>query len=401
MRELLGLSEGTVNPTLEEFLDRVHPDDRNLVIQAHKEKFYELTFRIQHVDGRSHVLHGLSFKTGDANSTDACVVYDITEEKHFLGEIQWALDRYLGLVEDMPVLACRFLPDGTLIYVNTAYADAYGVPRDAMIGNNWIDFLGDEDRDFVKAKITNLSPEVPSGTYEHWIKTPTGTSRSLSWTYRGFFDEGGNLTEIQLIGLDLTEQREVERQVFHMSKLRSLGELAAATAHELFQPLSTILLIAENLTVAVARERNDELIIKKLRTIISQSERLKFIVEKMKSLARPVSDVERTFLVREKVRENVEFLDYIFELDGVSVSVGDNGSDVRIFGNPDLFDQILINLLMNAREAVVDAAGKRPDLVPAVRLEVETDEMNGWGVIRVSDNGGGVDEALLPKLFEP
>jgi len=403
MREVFGLDERAPNPTFREFLEFVHPEDRDLVVQALTEDVFEFAFRVRRPDGENRVLHSLSFgrllsKKGERQV--AGVVYDMTDENH-IEDRHAAIERYRTLIDNLPALVCRYLPDGTLVHVNAAYAALFGLEPDRMVGMNWLDHLTEGDRGFVKRRIADFDRRAPSGTYVHWIDTPKDGRRWISWTDHGVFDDDGKLTEIQSIGLDLTEHRKIERHIFHLSKLRSLGTLAATTAHELHQPLAAISLAAENLLAAVAQEGENDAIARKLKGIISQAERLKGIVKKIKSLGKPVSETERIIDLNATVGECIDFLRYVFDHQGVALSVRHADSGPRIFGSPDLVGQVVINVLTNAREAVLTSKNTHAGMKPSVSLAIEEDRTNRQAIIRISDNGGGVEKSLIPKLFEP
>jgi PAS domain S-box-containing protein len=120
---------------------------------------------------------------------------------------------YRSLVEDMPALVCRFTPDGTLTFVNTAYCAYFNKSRADLIGINFFQFIPPKDRIIVKKHYEMLSPELPVTSYEHQVTTPSGAIRWQQWTDRAFFDDDGNVVEFQSIGYDITERKQVERRL--------------------------------------------------------------------------------------------------------------------------------------------------------------------------------------------
>lgn len=135
---------------------------------------------------------------------------DITERRRAEEALRISEERYRSLVEDMPALVCRFLPDGTLTFVNKSYCDYFGCKREYLIGQNFFQFMPSEERESVSAHFTSLTKERPMVTYEHQVIAPDGTPRWQQWTDRALFDGNGHLKEYQSLGLDMTERRQAE-----------------------------------------------------------------------------------------------------------------------------------------------------------------------------------------------
>ncbi len=125
---------------------------------------------------------------------------------------------YQGIVEDQTELICRWKPDGTLTFVNGAYARYFGGTPDDYIGFNFLPLLPEEDRSLIHEAIARLTPENDTYTYMHRVRLPDGTERWTEWTDRGLFDEAGNLVELQSIGRDITEQRHAQEELTRLAR---------------------------------------------------------------------------------------------------------------------------------------------------------------------------------------
>jgi len=113
---------------------------------------------------------------------------------------------YEEIVENLPVLICRFLPgDGKITLVNKAYCDYFGKSRDELIGKSFLELIPQEDHEQVKRHYKSLSKDNPIITYEHPVFTPGG-KRWQRWTDQALIDEKGNIVEYQSIGEDVTEK---------------------------------------------------------------------------------------------------------------------------------------------------------------------------------------------------
>jgi|GEM_PF-3376172 len=112
---------------------------------------------------------------------------------------------------DRADLICRFLPDTTLIFVNRGYADYFGQPIDALVGQPFISLVPEADRAGVHAHIASLTPTVPTLTYEHPVSVD-GEQRWQQWTDHGLFDASGTLIELESVGRDITRLKRSEQQ---------------------------------------------------------------------------------------------------------------------------------------------------------------------------------------------
>jgi PAS domain S-box-containing protein len=109
-------------------------------------------------------------------------------------------------------LVCRFRPDGTILFVNRAYAETLGrAPEELDHANLW-EFITPEDRAGVEADLAGLTPDNPVVMIENRLETAEGTRWTL-WRNRGLaWDAAGNLLEAQSTGFDVTERKRLEDQ---------------------------------------------------------------------------------------------------------------------------------------------------------------------------------------------
>jgi len=197
---------------------------------------------------------------------------------------------------------------------------------------------------------------------------------------------------------DISAERELEMQASAAAKFATLGEMAATLAHELNQPIAIMSLAAENAAEALeAGEdgRADALL--RLRKIMTQADRAKAIVTQLRAFSR-VDLAE------------VEPVDLGACVDGLLIMAGQALRDAEvevelrlpdllppIVGQPILVEQVLLNLALNARDAMAD----RPPGQRRLRLEGEAVPGAEEVILRVADSGPGIPPDLAEKLFEP
>ena len=158
---------------------------------------------------------------------------EMKERHRAQGALKESEEYYRVLVEDMPALICRFLPDGTLSFVNSSYCQYFDKTREELVGANFFQFIPEPERSKVKTHFESLIPENPAVSYEHQVILPTGEVRWQRWTDRALFDETGNLYQFQSVGMDITESKKAEHSLKESEeRFRELAELMPETVFE-------------------------------------------------------------------------------------------------------------------------------------------------------------------------
>jgi PAS domain S-box-containing protein len=135
---------------------------------------------------------------------------DITERKQTDEALRESEEKYQSVVEDSPGAIDRFLPDGTITFVNQEYCKFFGKTYDELIGTKIQSLIPEEDREFVMSNIALLTEESPLRTFEHKVIRHDGEACWMRWTNRALFDKNGKITSYQSFGEDITERVQAE-----------------------------------------------------------------------------------------------------------------------------------------------------------------------------------------------
>jgi PAS domain S-box-containing protein len=154
--------------------------------------------------------------------------------------------KYRSIVEDQVELICRFLPDGTVTYVNEVSCRYFGKRPEEIMGHSFMPFIPEEDQEFVREQISSLDKDNSVITIEHRVIAHNGEIRWQQWTNRALFDEQGRITEYQSVGHDITDRKETEE------KLKSSYEQLRSLAARLTE-------VEEAEKQALARELHDQI----------------------------------------------------------------------------------------------------------------------------------------------
>jgi two-component system C4-dicarboxylate transport sensor histidine kinase DctB len=197
----------------------------------------------------------------------------------------------------------------------------------------------------------------------------------------------------KLVELQKTEHmlRSTQNELVQAGKLAMLGQMAAGVTHELSQPLATIRAFADNGQIYLSRNELDRAN-KNFDYIRRATERMATIVSGLKEFARKTPDTVETMDLGAAVRTVASLMRSDFEERKVDLSLQVPGK-VLITGNPTRVDQILINLMRNALDAVETSSNKW------VAISVGANE--SVAVVHVLDSGPGLTEEVLEHMFEP
>ncbi len=134
---------------------------------------------------------------------------DVTERRRAEEALRRSEERYRAIVEQQTELISRYTPDGTLTFVNDAYARYFGEKPLELLGNKFWHHVPAEDQPALMKHIASLGPDRPLATIEHPVLTPDGV-RWQQWRDRAVLGSDGELVEILAVGRDITDRKEAE-----------------------------------------------------------------------------------------------------------------------------------------------------------------------------------------------
>jgi signal transduction histidine kinase len=193
------------------------------------------------------------------------------------------------------------------------------------------------------------------------------------------------------------------KKVAQVSRLATLGEMSVGVAHELNQPLNTIRMAAENVLLTRHSKSDDpDFIDGKLKLISDQAAGMGDLIQRMCVVGRAGGD--RVLIdARESVRDAVSLLASQCEDDGIDLGVRLPEVEAPVMGQRNELAQIVINLIGNARDAILEARRAKPDdgsRRPG-RIDVRVEMSPAEVVIKVADDGGGIPAEVMGRIFDP
>lgn len=275
-------------------------------------------------------------------------------------------------------------PDGRVVLSNGTASALFGLEKTAMPGM-LLDGLGGVDWAGIMAELADKGT-VP----EREVSLVTGPAKRVPVNLgasRIVTSDGEFLGYLFLLR-DLGEIRRLQEQVRRNERLTALGNLAAGVAHEIRNPLSSIKGFATYLAGKVQGQDQDA-----ARAMIQETDRLNRVVSELLEFARPGEMKLRDEDLAQVVERALRLVRADVKAKGVAVSFEQEGGLPRVPLDPERFTQALLNLFLNA----VQAMGQGGTLRILAAAEPET----GSVVLSITDTGHGMAAELVPDIFNP
>ncbi len=410
-------------------LDRVHEEDRPLlrdtirrVLRARDaaDSVHQVRFRILHAGGavRHAEARFRKLERNDGQAIVSGVVRDIDEHVRLAHRLEQERARLRSIVESSGALVVLTDRKLDILMANHEFAAFAGIGEERAVGRSLPDFFG-----------TSVEPAV----LEHWlgrtwredelqaarttlaVADAGGVERSVELTARPILDAAGEVRQIVFVGVDDTVRRQTERALFDAERLKSVGTIAATVIHEVNQPLQVITMVAEGALEdledsARAGEPIDVgPVAGRFERILRQVERMTRITGELRAYSRATTgEKPAPFEARAALLGAVDLTREVVRNAGIELALDCDRDLPWVLGHVGRFEQVMINLINNARDALLEAdgrdAGGRGADDRGRRIDVTARTvLTATGTaarITVEDNGAGIPATLLPRIFE-
>jgi len=343
------------------------------------------------------------------------LLHDITLRREAMAALRRERDRANMYLEIAQVILLALSTDRRIQLINRKGCDTLERREMDLLGRDWLEVaVPDEQRPAVLAELRELeaepNAEAPTAEryFEHEVLAADGTRRLIGWRCIAMRNAEGRLIGYFASGEDITDSRRAaeealiaQQRITQVSRLATMGEMAAGIAHELNQPLAAIanyanaaMRLAAMQGIATIDPEGDVTLA--LEQISQQAQRAGEIIRRLRALVQN----------RETRHESVNVNDLINEV--IGFTQGDARlHEVRIVRDLDpalpiaLLDriqiqQVVLNLLRNSIEALAE----RPATEREIRVSTWHDG-NETLRIEVSDSGPGVPSELIDRIFDP
>ncbi|SOE01688.1 PAS domain S-box-containing protein [Caenispirillum bisanense] len=398
-------------------VDLVHDEARDIVRERIVESRDDgavtlLEVRLTRLDGRDFYAEVVIGPMGyGGRAATHLMIRDVTDSRDARERLRESEERYRALIESSPDMVLAH-DRGRVLFANRRAAELFGESEPAaVIGRSLFDVVVPEQRRLAEGRVVSFYADPrPLERVEMRLALPDGRSM-VAEVHSAPITFAGRLC-IHTVVRDVTLRRAEQASVAQSAKLATLGELAAGMAHELAQPMNIIRMAAEAALLRLdtpgeapppAAEQGRSEVRKRFELIAGQAGRMGEIIDHMRIFTRRDDGPEETFDAAAAARAALALVDHAFTGDGIAVHLDLPPTGLAwVRGRPVQLEQVILNLLTNARDAVLErrSDGRLPQgWSPTVALGCHVEA--GSVVISVEDTGKGVPAEILPRLFEP
>ena len=334
------------------------------------------------------------------------IVRDVSAEREASAALKLERDRASAYLELNDAILLMLDAERRIVEINARGSDILGAPSVDLHGRDWLQFMdGESERERGRLLLQAALGVTSSREREFESRGASGDRLRIHWRCIARRDADDSPAGWLCAGVDVTEEalRAEDAHLAHdrltrVARLATMGEMAAGVAHEINQPLTAITTYARAAERALEKPVPDLSQIREVvREINAEGLRAGEIIRRLRQMVRVDAPEERA------VEDVNALINEIQSLIVADARVHDARLRValakdlpRILGNAVQVQQVVLNLLRNALEALLTRpAGTR-------EVEISTQQTaEGLVEILVSDNGPGIDPSIADRLFEP
>jgi two-component system, LuxR family, sensor kinase FixL len=262
-----------------------------------------------------------------------------------------------------------------------------------------------QDRESVLMAVENSLRTSEEYRSEYRVVLPSGQLRWIAG--RGHVEFSGNGQPVRMRGasLDITERKQAEEQaarqrneMAHLSRVSTLGELSGSIAHELSLPLSAVLSNAQAAQRVLAKGDADLAEVRDiLNDIVSEDKHACEVIRRLRQWLKKEEAQQHSLQINEVVEDVLKLIHSDLVNQKITVDTEFAQHLPTVIGDPVQLQQVLLNLVVNACDAMTDCT------TPERRVLIRTATENGSGavIVSVTDRGGSIPEEKMEQIFEP
>ena len=322
---------------------------------------------------------------------------DVTLRKLLEEELKKFEKKYYAIFDNIPnpvfVLDMNTLE---ILDCNHSVKSVYGYDKDEIIRSSFLNFFKEKNG-------TRLASLIKTATMIDRTQHLDKNGQTLFVNIRISPSEYPGGSVLLVTTSDITKRLETEQQLIQASKMATLGEMATGVAHELNQPLSVIKTASRFFMKKIKKKEKieDDIFLTMSTEIDAYVDRAAKIINHMRQFGRKSDIALQKIQVNEPLQKAMGILGQQLKVRGIDVVWNLEENLPLIMADPDRLEQVFINLLINARDAVDEKWQSQDDPQGDKKIAIKTESAGNEIVVGISDTGPGISDDIIDRIFEP
>lgn len=332
------------------------------------------------------------------------VVHDITDLKLAEQTIKLSEEKYRTMLNTSPDGILLVDISGIIKEISLIGLKLFGaVKRDDMVGKDIFRFIPDDDHNTFKEIVDKTMNEGLIQNVEMNLRKKNQSIFAGETSATLIQGQDGIPISFMIIIRDISQRKITETKQFHADRMASLGEMAAGIAHEINQPLNIMSLVLDNVVYESSKADtiNRDYLENKFDRIFENITRIRNIIDHVRAFSRSNDDYILTnFEINSSIRNAISLMTEQFKNLLINLELRLEKNLPNLIGNTLKFEQVIINLLSNAKDAVLEMKNRQPDdykMLIAINSFIENQNL----IVEIVDNGTGINEEDINNVMLP
>jgi len=397
MTEMSGFSQKEVIG--KSFIDFVSPESKEFVLDMYKKRMsgeevpsrYEIAILTK--DGREiSVETNASLIEYKGAFADMAIIRDITERKKIANELKENEEKLRLTFDSVPEGIAVTDLEGNITQVNDPLVSLHGYStKGELIGQQAINLIAERDRARATQENLNLLSSAGLGGFvEYTLLRKDGSEFAGEISIAPILDLAGKPTGIVAISEDITERKQIQEQLILTDRLASVGELAAGIAHEINNPLTSVISFSDMILEGSVTDDIKE----DLELVNKEAHRAAGVVKNLLTFARKHPKEKQPVDINKEIQEVLVLRAYEQKISNITVTTQFDTSIPQITADAFQLQQVFLNLIINAEFFMSQAHG-------GGTLNITTTHKGRTVKAVFTDDGPGIPKEALEHLFDP
>ena len=392
--------------------DIIHPDDEEKCRKAWHQVLHEgleiREFEYRIVDNEEKVRclsHTANLiKSGDKILGIQNTIRNITERKISEQALKVSEEKYKTMLNASPDGIFLVNMKGIITEVSEIGLELLGADtRNDLVGKNIFQFVPSDEKLIIKEIIEKALNEGLAQNIGVKIRKKNKSLFSGEISATLIQGEGGAPLSFMIIIRDISQRKKIETKQIHADRMANLGEMASGIAHEINQPLNIISMVMDKILFEFTKTETIEIefLKNKSNKIFENITRMRNIIDHIRAFSRTDDDFVLTpFDINSSIENATSMIMEQFKYLGINLSLQLEKQIPQIFGNTYKFEQVILNLLVNAKDAVIERKSKQEEYFEMI-IGIRSYQENQFLIVEVTDNGIGISNDDINNIILP